>query len=197
MAKNFLRGAKRFQTMSNSLQLYPTDFSRGAKSFAGGFSSLCPPLVTGLLTIPIISRFMYCNNKTKFWMYQGQSTISKTTRCCGDFSDDRTLRPYDYTRSACCKGKIFDYGKSSLAFIKCAQFHEQIRRNVLVSLVKVNLLNCLMRVIHHILNRRTCFSSYGAETCAPVCFVCWLVICYNVWALRVIYHPWQSSFTVC
>ena len=55
VAESFLRGAKNFQTMSNGFQLCPTDFSRGAKRFAG--ETLHPfPLVTGLC--PIVSKYV-------------------------------------------------------------------------------------------------------------------------------------------
>jgi len=56
VAKSFLRGAQIFQTMSNSFQLCPTDFSRGGEEFCRGRSP--PPLVTGLPTTTIKSVFL-------------------------------------------------------------------------------------------------------------------------------------------
>ena len=44
VAKSFLRGAHIFQTMSNSFQLCPTDFSRGGKKFCRrGFATPATP----------------------------------------------------------------------------------------------------------------------------------------------------------
>jgi len=53
VAKSFLRRDEIFQTMSNSFQLCPTDFSRAAKRFVGEAS---PPstLVTGLCPIVLM-----------------------------------------------------------------------------------------------------------------------------------------------
>ena len=56
VAKSVLRGAEILQTMSNSFQLYPTDFSRGSEKVCrGGFVPL-PPLVTGLC--PIVLKYV-------------------------------------------------------------------------------------------------------------------------------------------
>ena len=55
VAKSFLRGAQIFQTMSNSFQLCPTDFSRGRKCLQRRLRPLSP-VVTGLC--PIVSKYV-------------------------------------------------------------------------------------------------------------------------------------------
>jgi len=44
---------------------------------------------------------------------EGVFNVSSTTRCCGDYSDLSSLRPYDYLYSLCCEGFTFDVGAGS------------------------------------------------------------------------------------
>uniref|UniRef100_H2ZBQ4 Galaxin-like repeats domain-containing protein n=1 Tax=Ciona savignyi TaxID=51511 RepID=H2ZBQ4_CIOSA len=48
-----------------------------------------------------------------------EDAVIHTTRCCGNFADDRTLIPYDYMSSLCCNGNIADLGGLSWATASC------------------------------------------------------------------------------
>nr|CAB3267540.1 galaxin [Phallusia mammillata] len=49
----------------------------------------------------------------------GEIEVSHQTRCCGDFSNDQTLLPYDYATSTCCNGNIVDLGGLDPSLIEC------------------------------------------------------------------------------
>nr|XP_002125824.2 galaxin [Ciona intestinalis] len=44
---------------------------------------------------------------------------SHHTRCCGDWSDDVTLVPYDYNTQTCCNGVIVDFGVLTANTAEC------------------------------------------------------------------------------
>jgi len=84
-AKSFLIRSQTFQTMSNSLKLFPTHYSRGVKKFLGG---LRPPWLRAWLSAScftkITQRIYYaCDNQLTYRFSALQKQLRWCVNCLG------------------------------------------------------------------------------------------------------------------